>query len=756
MSLRLNAEGATQAWDDLASRLERFIATWDSGREIEPTLTEFLPPEPPTHRRLVLVELIKVDLEQRTTRGKQRRLEEYVAEFPELLENGEPPCDLIYEEYHICRGAGQDVSLSDYCKRFPKSAPALKRLMGTEGRSTSTQLFNPSRRIAGIAVGERLDDFDLLAEVGKGSFGTVFLARQVSLGRLVALKVSADKGHEPRTLAALDHPNIVRVFDQRRLTDKRVLLFYMVYAPGGTLAEVVRLVRDTQPASRSGSILIRCVSEAMEKAGQFASEDSPWRRRVGAMSWPEAVCRLGAALASALDYAHRQGILHRDVKPANVLLSAEGSPKLADFNISFSSQIEGATPAAYFGGSIAYMSPEQLEACNPAHERTPDQLDGRSDLYALGVLLWELLHGERPFNDEDIGGWSASLDAMTAMRRTEPPWTPPGASRDAVTIRIEHILRKVLSPDPANRHVDGAALARELLLCLNPRAWDLVNDLGTGWRNWARRFPILALFPINLPPFLLAAAFNWLYNRDAFIYNAKAFANEQIAANVQQAFERLVPPINVALFLVAIILVLAFAWPVARALHQINANKPCSPDQLRRARSRSITLGYWIAAVGLTFWVVAGLAFPIGIDLQTDFPPSGYIHFFLSMLTCGLISCAFPFLATTWLTLRVNFPALLGSTVPEPGEQRRLAALSQSSSIFLGLTVVVPLLGLLLAIWGGRDSRQYVTILILASVALFVAAYFMYHRIRMDLVALSVATRPGDSMGTATDSVEAF
>jgi serine/threonine protein kinase len=749
MSLRLNAEGATQAWDDLAARLERFIATWDSDREIEPTLVDFLPPEPPTHRRLVLVELIKVDLEQRTARGKQRRLEEYSAEFPELLENGEPPCDLIYEEYHICRGAGQDVSLSDYCQRFPKSAPALKRLMGTEGPSTSTQLFNPSRRIAGIAVGERLDDFDLLAEVGKGSFGIVFLARQVSLGRLVALKVSADKGHEPRTLAALDHPNIVRVFDQRRLADKRVLLFYMVYAPGGTLAEVVRLVRDTLPASRNGSILIRCVTEAMEKAGQIASEDSPWRRRVGAMSWPETVCRLGAALAGALDYAHRQGILHRDVKPANVLLSAEGSPKLADFNISFSSQIEGATPAAYFGGSIAYMSPEQLEACNPNHERKPDELDGRSDLYALGVLLWELLHGERPFADEDIGGWSASLDAMSAMRCTEPPWTPLGASRDAVTIRIEHVLRKVLSPDPAKRQPDGATLARELLLCLNPRAWDLVNDLGSGWRNWARRLPILALFPINLPPFLLASWFNLKFNDDAFIRHQ--------SAEIQRAFDRLVPPVNLTLFPIAIFLVLAFAWPVASALHRLNAKQPCTPDQLRRARSRSITLGYWIAAVGLTFWIVAGIAFPVGIDLQTDFPASGYVHFFLSMLTCGLISCAFPFLATTWLTLRVNFPALLGSTVPEPGEQRRLASLGRAASVFLGMAVIVPLFGLLLALWAGREeTRIYATLLILASVILFVGAYFMYHRIRADLVALSVATRPGDMLGAATDSVEAF
>src|SRR5262245_43095980 len=108
MSLPQSAEAATLAWDDLAQRLERFIATWDAGQE--PTLAEFLPAEPPSLRRLVMVELVKVDLEQRTTRGRAKPLESYMTDFPELLENGEPPCDLIYEEYHIRRTAGDSVT----------------------------------------------------------------------------------------------------------------------------------------------------------------------------------------------------------------------------------------------------------------------------------------------------------------------------------------------------------------------------------------------------------------------------------------------------------------------------------------------------------------------------------------------------------------------------------------------------------------------------------------------------------------------
>src|SRR4029079_6083004 len=183
------------------------------------------------------------------------------------------------------------------------------------------------------------------------------------------------------------------------------------------------------------------------KTGTASSDSSPWKRRLAAAPWPETVCRLGIQLANALDHAHRQGALRRDVKPANVLLSADGSPKLADFNISFCSQLDGASPAASFGGSLAYMSPAQIESCNPAHDRKPEDLDGRSDLYALAVVLWELLFGERPFGEDDMElGWTAMLTAMADRRHGEKPVAPSG-TRDAVTTRLERVLRKALSPD---------------------------------------------------------------------------------------------------------------------------------------------------------------------------------------------------------------------------------------------------------------------------------------------------------------------
>ena len=174
-------------------------------------------------------------------------------------------------------------------------------------------------------------------------------------------------------------------------------------------------------------------------------------------------------LAEAIDYAHQRGVLHRDIKPANVLLGADANPKLADFNVSYCSKVQGATPVAYFGGSLSYMSPEQLEAFNPAHDRRPEDLDGRSDLYALAILLWELLTGERPF--PELGGdalSSETLNKMVALRRS--------GVADSALIRIPadcppamlKVLLKCLAMERDDRFRTPAELAAQLDLCLFP------------------------------------------------------------------------------------------------------------------------------------------------------------------------------------------------------------------------------------------------------------------------------------------------
>ncbi len=748
MTLQLTQDAATQVWDALAERLDRFLESWEKGEL--PSIETFLPPpEPPALRRMVLVELVKVDLEQRAARGLLRKLEQYAAEHPELLDQGEPPCDLIYEEYHVRRSTGENVSPREYYERFPRSSEALKRLLGCDDLSATTQLLGV-KRAEGFRVGQQVDDFDLLVELGKGAFGSVFLARQLSMQRLVALKVSADKGNEPQTLATLDHPNIVRVYDQRALPEQRVRVLYMQFAPGGTLQEVAAKVRETPPQARTGAILAAAVNEAVQKTGTAMGDDSAAQRRLRGTNWPETVARLGIQLAQALDYAHKQGVLHRDVKPANILLSGDGAPKLADFNISFCSQLEGATPAAYFGGSLAYMSPEQLEACNPKHPRQPSDLDGRSDLFSLAVVLWELLFGERPFRDESLKeGWTATLEDMTRRRLETAPARPMQAASDPLTMRMEQVLRRAMSADPAQRQADGNALARDLSLCLNPGAWDLLKATSHGWQKAFRRHPLLALIPLNLTPFIVAAIFNWFFNRGSIIQNNK---------ELLEAFYTLTPIVNGTLFPLGTALIIWFLMPVGGAVKRLDQGQPVPPALHEEARRRVFWIGHAIAAIGVSCWVIAGIMFPIGLRLLAPghFHLSGFLHFLLSQGTCGLVSAGFPFLASTWVAIRVFYPTLLGNTTPTDQEHRMLLAIPKHAYVSVATAGIVPMGAVIMVLLAPsvRESRVASAIFIAAALGGFVIAFFINNFIRRDVAALLAATRPIDSFGTVTDSVE--
>ncbi|MFD9615251.1 serine/threonine-protein kinase, partial [Streptomyces sp. NPDC059083] len=248
----------------------------------------------------------------------------------------------------------------------------------------------------------------------------------------------------------------------------------MQYLPGGTLAAVLKRVRATPPELRSGRLLLDAVDAALEEKGEIRTTGLRVREEIAALSWPETVAWLGRRLAEALDYAERQGVLHRDIKPANILLSADGVPKLADFNISFSDHLAGSSPVAYFGGSLAYMSPEHLAASHPTLPGTVDDLDTRSDIYALGVVLWELLTGRRPFPRVEAKDSQDYVEQELALRRRpiaaefldDLPADCPASLR--------RVLLTCLSPRRDDRWVNGAELAQQFELCLDPRARDLV------------------------------------------------------------------------------------------------------------------------------------------------------------------------------------------------------------------------------------------------------------------------------------------
>ncbi len=747
--MSLGLDNATQSWDDLAEHLERFINSWES-QDDPPTLTDFLPAPNDALRRVTLVELIKIDLEYRAQKKlRLKRLEDYAADHADLIVDGKLPSDLIYEEYHVRRSLGENVSPSEYYRRFPNNADELKRLISVDAPGVSTAMFKGEKRELDIGPGDTIDDFNLILRLGKGAFASVFLARQESMQRLVALKVSADQGTEPQTLAQLDHPNIVRVYDQRRLPERKLRLLYMQYVAGGTLQPIADRVRRLLPVERSGKILLDVVDEAVESGGQSVA-DSASRHKLAAARWTDVLCRLGAQLAAALDYAHRNGVLHRDIKPANILLAADGTPKLADFNISFSSKLDGATPAAYFGGSLAYMSPEQLEACNPSHERTPDQLDGRSDLYSLGVMLWELLFGRRPFFDEQLErGWSTTLDLMTERRQAGVPLEELDGAHDETSRQVQQVLLRCLQPNRDDRYASGDELARDLLLCLQPRTQNLLRPPpASRWREVVRKHPILSILVAALAPNILAAVFNYFYNNESIIGS--------LPKESKPVFDIAVIFVNGIAFPLGALLGLVVVWPLVRALSKDRAksNEPCA-DQW--TRGRVLWIGHWAAIIGILEWVVAGIAYPISLHLLSgELTALDYLHFEMSMTICGLIGAVYPFFFVTFFCVHVFYPRLLRNAVPGADEETLLASLTRSANFYVYGAGGVPLLGIVLLVTTKSENQLALLILSVIGFLGFVLAFFMYGKIQRDLDALRIAIAPPDSFGLTTDTVSAM
>ncbi|HEY2893510.1 MAG TPA: serine/threonine-protein kinase, partial [Pirellulales bacterium] len=593
------AVNASLVWEQLSVHIDAFVTAWQDA-QAPPTLADFVPLTPPALRRLTLVETIKVDLEYRWQgRRWPKTIEEYVAEFPELSDDG-LPCDIIYEEYHIRKQHGDQVGLSEYCRRFPSRADELQRLLQIDAPTQSTALLS-AEKMPTFEAGQQVDDFELISALGKGAFATVFRARQRSMQRTVALKISRDRSLEPQTLAQLEHPHIVRVFDQRLMPESKLRLLYMQYVPGGTLQGVIEHGRTLPPNERTGRALLAGVDRNLVHNGEEPPLDSLTRYRLQGANWPEVVCWMGARLAAALGHAHGHGILHRDIKPANVLLAADGQPKLADFNISFS-KLDGATPAAYFGGTLAYMSPEQLEAYDPAHERLPDELDARADVFSLGVLLWELLTLRRPFEDTALTkDWSQALKGMTALRRAGiSPEVKAAAAANCPAIILD-VLLKALSPDPDDRHASAGELARDLELCLQPRAHALLHSRARSG-SLLKRHPVAATLSIGLLPNVVMCIVNIVYNWAEIV--------DKLGPEDQRVFQGEILGVNLIAYSIGLGYVCVTRGPVFMALARLAGGKKVDPPPSIEMARRSLTLGRATAVITAVLWSISGFVVP--------------------------------------------------------------------------------------------------------------------------------------------------
>jgi len=584
-----------------------------------------------------------------------------------------------------------------------------------------------------IAPGERLDDFDLLAILGEGQFAKVFLARQRAMQRLVALKVSTSRGAEAATLAQLDHPNIVRVYDQRFLEDRGVLLVYMSYLPGGTLLDAIERMKAIPTGERTGTHLLEAVDAALDRRGELPPAESPARRQWSTRSWPATVAALGAKLAAALDYAHAQNVLHRDLKPANVLLSAEGEPLLADFNVGFCAQLDGADATTSFGGSLAYMAPEHMDAFNPEHDRRPESLDGRADLFGLAVTLWELLAGSRPFGPEALSrDWAETLEHMAAVRRRGPLPELVEKCDEGEVVGLKECLLHALSAEPDNRPPTAGALATELELCLRPATRAIVRPAPSAWRGAVERHPVLALLPLGLAPNLTGSLFNIAYNKAEIIDHWPA---------AQRVFDPILLAVNGLFFPLGILVFILAARTVSRGVQRVRHGDPPDAADLAELRRKCLRLGSVAAGVCVSCWVLAGVIWPVALWVAAGSAPGGvetYIHFLVGLVICGFIAGAYPYFLVTFLAVRVLYPALLNGGLPGAADAPALARVDRELGRYRTVAAAIPLLAVVLLATKGLSNPTAVAILGVTGLAGILLAFALEGKTRAVLAALHV------------------
>jgi hypothetical protein len=442
------------------------------------------------------------------------------------------------------------------------------------------------------------------------------------------------------------------------------------------------------------------------------------------------VCALGAKLAAALDYAHRRGVLHRDVKPANVLLAADGEPLLADFNVGCCTKLDGAGPLALFGGSLAYMALEHLEAFDPGHPRSADSLDGRADIFSLAVTLWELATGSRPFGPEQVlPVWRETLVALSAQRVAGPTAEECTFPEGSVP-GLREVLLRCLEADSSRRPATAGELAQELQLCLRPMTRKLLRPSASRWRDFIQQHPLLVTYPLAVVPNLLASLFNIAYNRYEIIEDW---------SNARSVFDQIILAVNGLFFPLGMIAFWLLFRPVARGLR---SKQPDSADstRLRPARQRCLRLGAIVALICVACWSVAGLLWPIILRLAAGPPPQGfaaYLHFLISLVFCGLIAAAYPYFLVTYLSVTVFYPLLLDPRDFSPDDRKAIHGIEREIGRYRAAATAVPLLAVALIAFRGASNQLAVALLSVAGLAGVALAFVLEGRTRTALAALS-------------------
>jgi serine/threonine protein kinase len=398
----------------------------------------------------------------------------------------------VVDDFRQRRQRGECPCVEEYAARHPHAAADIRRVLAALDLlelpgACAAAADNPAG--SGIGPGTPLGDFRIVREIGRGGMAVVYEAVQISLGRRVALKVlplaaTMDPRrlqrfrNEARAAASLEHPSIVPVYGVG--CERGVHFYAMKLINGQSLGALLEGLRrpaaptatatptrpgdsttDEQAAGGSAAPTVECRAQPTEVAPLGAAD----LRRVA--EW-------GVQAALALEYAHQVGVVHRDVKPANLLLDARGQLWVADFGLAQLGAGEGGlTETGLLVGTLRYMSPEQTLG-----KRVP--IDHRTDVYSLGVTLYELLTLRLPFTGQD------RQELLRQIACDEP--AAPRKLRRGVPAELQTIVLKALEKAPQDRYATAQELADDLKRWLEDRPIHARRpSLGRVALKWARR-----------------------------------------------------------------------------------------------------------------------------------------------------------------------------------------------------------------------------------------------------------------------------
>jgi len=449
----------------------------------------------------LLAELIRVDIDRRYAVGAELSVGDYFERFPVVRQHQEHVAAICFEDFRERRSRRRSCPPSRwsgfagvesqgwYQELLSQTQMARSSAVQGEFPSTASFLSVQVEPVGGeFAVGaeppggestaERIGDFELMSLLGEGAFSRVYLARQMSLGRrYVAVKVVDRPMQEQFHLARLQHTGIVPLYSCHEVQGRWVLC--MPYSGATTVARWLREIRD--PTERTGGSLTGVVKRAQEKltrlpaAGFAAGPDTDslqtelpcagdvlkslhrWHaaasgplQQLSKMNAGDLALWMFRRLASALTHAHQRGMVHGDLKPANILIRNDGEPALIDFNLS---QHTEHRERVWVGGTLPYLSCEQLRQLL---SKTPGAARPEFDVHSLGVIMFEVLEGKLPFR-APASTAVEELEAAIASHAVTPVFTSGVGS-----IGLRAIVSACLSPGVAQIYPTAAELLADL------------------------------------------------------------------------------------------------------------------------------------------------------------------------------------------------------------------------------------------------------------------------------------------------------